>query len=125
MSLSIVPSLFIRLLAEEKYQVFSERNCPQLLVAKTSFINEAHVSYLFSLFLFALLSRRIFGLTVHPRGEWNMYSICFSLRTSKGFSNINNFFKHERGNVAFRCAPLLPDKRLDELKCKHSLKHRL
>lgn len=79
-SLSPVPLLFLRLLAEEKSRLFSERSCPQVLAAETSFINEAHVSCLFSLFLFATLSRRNFS--GRPRGKWNMYSICLSLRTS-------------------------------------------
>lgn len=48
-------------------------------------------------------------------GEWNMYSICHSLRTSKGLGDINNFFiketlKKERG----RFDVLLPDQHLDE-----------
>lgn len=103
-SLSPASPLFMRLLAE-KSRLVSERNCPQVLVAETSFINEAHVSYLLSLLSFRNADSMHFLVALYnfpggPQGKWNMYSICLSPRTSKGFSNINNFFKHESGNVA-------------------------
>lgn len=94
----------MRLLAEEKSRLVSERNCPQVLVAET-FINEPHVSYLLSLLSFRNADSMHFLVALYnfpggPQGKWNMYSICLSPRTSKGFSNINKFFKHESGNVA-------------------------